>query len=343
MCREYGEKVTYTYAVGLRVPSAVSNRGEGKSKKIRNFLLLITRQQPYPYPYTMTSQEDAVAMLTAMGFEASQASEALTICGGNVEQAANYLLTGGVVSQQGQGSNARADHSVSSSQTETRTVHSSMSQYTVTQGRSACTCISLVAAEKFLQNCNAGTDPVQAVSSELLQDVVTSGVAAYQRLQSSSQSTGTSSVEHLSAEEVLQAGAFPSLVLTGGIRQGILSHDDASNPQGLRQQLTDCQSATGWTCVLITKTPETVLVCLPPTANASSASTSSDNSFLLLDSHPRPHQFDAAGSYARIHNSMQGLVQSLSIIFPVTDLGPDIPEMMAIMYNSFDLYPLRLS
>jgi hypothetical protein len=290
----------------------------------------------------MTSQEDAVAMLTAMGFEASQASEALTICGGDVEQAAaSYLLKGGVVSQQG--NNATDNSSLSQHQTETRTVHSSMSQYTVTQGRSACTCISLVAAEKFLQNCNAGTDPVQAVSSELLQDVVTSGVAAYQRLQSSSQSTGTSSVEHLSAEEVLQAGAFPSLVLTGGIRQGILSHDDASNPQGLRQQLTDCQSATGWTCVLITKTPETVLVCLPPTANASSASTSSDNSFLLLDSHPRPHQFDAAGSYARIHNSMQGLVQSLSIIFPVTDLGPDIPEMMAIMYNSFDLYPLRLS
>jgi hypothetical protein len=290
----------------------------------------------------MTAQEDAVAMLTAMGFEASQATEALTICGGNIEQAANYLLTGGVVSQGSSNNNnnnnnnargAEIDHSSSQS----RMVHSSMSQYTVTQGKSACTCMSLVAAEKFLQSSKTA-DPVEAVNSELLQDIVTSGVAAYQRLQSS---TAGSSVEHLSAEEVLAAGAFSVLSLQGGIRQGILSHDDANNPQGLLQQLTDCRSATDWTCVLITKTPETVLVCLPP-SSTNTAGTSSTEHFLLLDSHPRPQQFDAPGSYARIHDSMQGLAQSLSSIFPVTDLGSDIPEMMAIMYNSFDLYPLRL-
>jgi hypothetical protein len=224
-------------------------------------------------------------------------------------------------------------------------VHSSMSQYTVNEGRSACTCISLVTAEKFLQNSANSKDPVQAVCSELLQDTITSGVAAYQRLQSSSSSTTGSSVEHLSAEEVLAAGAFPALSLQEGIRQGILSHDDANNPQGLLQQLTDCRSATGWTCVLITKTPETVLVCLPPHSSSNTtpdADASSAEHFLLLDSHPRPQQFGAQGSYARIHDSMPGLVQSLSSIFPITDLGPDIPEMMAIMYNSFDLYPLQL-
>jgi hypothetical protein len=284
--------------------------------------------------YTMTVQEDAVAMLTAMGFEASQATEALTICGGNIEQAANYLLTGGVASQ-GNSKNApgaESDHSSS----ESRMVHSTMSQYTVVQGKSACTCMSLVAAENFLQN----TDPVQAVCPEFLQDIVTSGVAAYQRLQSSS---AGSSVEHLSAEEVLAAKAFPALSLQGGIRQGILSHDDANNPQGLLPQLTDCRSATGWTCVLITKTPETVLVCLPPSSsNAAAGAATTTEYFLLLDSHPRPQQFGAEGSYARIHDSMQGLVQSLSSIFPITDLGPDIPEMMAIMYNSFDLYPLHV-
>jgi hypothetical protein len=284
---------------------------------------------------TMTIQEDAVAMLTAMGFEASQATEALIVCGGNIEQAANYLLTGGVVSQGSSNNNARgAESDHSSSQQQSRMVHSSTSQYTVNQGKSACTCMSLVAAEKFLQNSNTA-DPVQAVCSELLQDIVTSGVVAYQRLQSSS---AGSSVEHLSAEEVLAAGSFPSLSLQGGIRQGILSHDDANNPQGLVQQLTDCRSATGWTCVLITKTPETVLVCLPP----SSTNTPGTEHFILLDSHPRPQQFGAEGSYARIHDSMPGLVQSLSSIFPITDLGPDIPEMMAIMYNSFDLYPLHL-
>lgn len=288
----------------------------------------------------MTTQvEDAATMLTAMGFEASQATEALSICGGSIEQAANYLLTGGVVSQ---GNNARGAIPDHSSSQETRMVHSSMSQYTVNQGKSACTCISLVTAEKFLQKAKT-TDPVQAMNSELLQDIVTSGVAAYQRLQSSA--TG-SPAEHLSAEEVLVAGAFPALSLQGSIRQGILSHDDANNPQGLLRQLTDCRSATGWTCVLITKTPETVLVCLPPSSSMPTTDTtgaSSTEHFLLLDSHPRPQQFGAQGSYARIHASMQGLVESLSIIFPVTDLGADIPEMMAIMYNSFDLYPLQLA
>jgi hypothetical protein len=36
------------------------------------------------------------------------------------------------------------------------------------------------------------------------------------------------------------------------------------------------------------------------------------------------------------------LIRSLEILFPPTELGSDIPEMMAAMYNSFDLYRLRL-
>jgi hypothetical protein len=34
------------------------------------------------------------------------------------------------------------------------------------------------------------------------------------------------------------------------------------------------------------------------------------------------------------------LVQSLEAIYPVTELGSDVPEMMQMMYNSFDVYPL---
>jgi hypothetical protein len=36
-----------------------------------------------------------------------------------------------------------------------------------------------------------------------------------------------------------------------------------------------------------------------------------------------------------VHSSVQK-------IFSVTDLGRDVPEYMTAMYNSFDLYPMRL-
>lgn len=282
----------------------------------------------------MASSEDAVAMLTAMGFEASQATQALSICGGNVEQAANYLLGGGPPPPPPPAAAAAADatsHSGSSNDNDVRMIHSSVSQYTIDNGKSACTCIALTAAETFLKSCDSGLDQQEAVtvSSAFLQDMVTAGLLAYEQLQS----TAGLAVEHLSAEEVMDAGAFSSLQVRGGIRQGVLSRDE-SNPMGLTQQLANCQDDESWMCVLITKTPETVLVCLPP--------RNGSGSFVLVDSHPRPQHFEASGSYGRIHSSLSSLATSLSNIFPVTDLGPDIPDMMAIMYNSFDLYPLQL-
>jgi hypothetical protein len=282
----------------------------------------------------MASREDELAMLTAMGFESAQVRQAFATTGGTLEQVANYLLSGAAAPPAVVAYGAVDDGQDAS---PVRMVHSSMSQYTVAQGKSACTCISLTAAEKFLQRIPAvaATTTTTPVTSAFLEEIVSSGVAAYQRLQTSA----GLAVEHLSAEEVLNEGGFPSLALQGGIRQGVLSNS-GSNPQGLRQQLLDCQSPNSWTCVLITKTPETVLVCLPANNRSDSGG---DSSFYLLDSHPRPQEFNAAGSYARIHNSIDALASSLSSIFPVTELGSDIPEMMTIMYNSFDLYPLQLA
>jgi hypothetical protein len=101
---------------------------------------------------------------------------------------------------------------------------------------------------------------------------------------------------------------------------------------------------------------ETVLVCLPPlsskttngdtttsTTSSSSSSSRDDNSFILIDSHPRPQQFPGATeAYARLHSSLQSLIaSSLQVLFPYTDLGSDVPELMAAMYNQFDLYRFR--
>ena len=111
-----------------------------------------------------------------------------------------------------------------------------------------------------------------------------------------------------------------------------------------RKILTQCQldAPDKWSYIacVVTKPPETVLVLLrPPNGNASPSSTS----YVLLDSHPRPNCMPHRpnGSYALFHTSLDGLVGSLKKIFPVTNLGSDVPEMMAVMYNSFDVYPFQ--
>ena len=49
-----------------------------------------------------------------------------------------------------------------------------------------------------------------------------------------------------------------------------------------------------------------------------------------------------ACAYAKLHDNLNDLIDTIQIIFPPTALDPDIPEMMAMMYNSFDLYPLAI-
>ena len=127
----------------------------------------------------------------------------------------------------------------------------------------------------------------------------------------------------MSAEEVLGQRELP-LQLIGDLRQGILSHD-SNHPLGLKALLTAAED-DGAKVVLITKTPETVMVCL--------------DQFAVLDSHPRPPM--TTNAYAKMHDNLDDLIVSLQSIFPPTELDPDVPEMMAMMYNSFDLYPLAI-
>jgi hypothetical protein len=42
------------------------------------------------------------------------------------------------------------------------------------------------------------------------------------------------------------------------------------------------------------------------------------------------------------HDNMGSLVRTLLKIFPFTDLGGDVGEMMRMMYNSFDAYVLHM-
>lgn len=267
-----------------------------------------------------------ISQLMAMGFDEASSRGALASSSGNVEKAVDILL--GVVPATAALSSSTAD-SPSAANVGVMIVCPT-SQYSVENGHSACTCIALTAATNFLQICRGGT---VALNAKFLHNMILNGVQNYKALSS------VSHVEHLSAEEVLQKDQgkrFP-LSVHGAIRQGILSND-SFHPIGMQSLLEGIQQeqqgqSNAYIAVLITKTPETVLVSLP---------LSGSGAYWLIDSHPRAAHLGADGSYAKPHPNLAALLRSLQVIFPPTDLGPDIPEMMAMMYNSFDMYPLKL-
>jgi UBA/TS-N domain. len=97
-----------------------------------------------------------------------------------------------------------------------------------------------------------------------------------------------------------------------------------------------------WMCAIITKPPETVCVFLPPRKRVVLLQESLP--YVLVDSHPRPG-LGIESAYAKFHSSLESLVSTLTTdIFPFTHLGCDDEEQdwMTAMYNSFDVYPLRL-
>jgi hypothetical protein len=286
-----------------------------------------------------SSDDEAIQTLLAMGFSESQAFDALTENGGNVEQAVNFLLAGGAAAGVG-GDSGGQDAS------ETNIIHSEVSQYTdPSNGRSACTSIALALASRVLTELHVKcTSNVQdVINSVFLGDALMQGLQVYTELRAKK----SSGVEHLSVEEILlidlPSRPFSSLIMMpDSPRQGILS-SSRNNTLGLQSVLSACQLEApehSYVAVVITKPPETILVLLPSLNAASSV----QQKYVILDSHPRPNNFAPhypSGSYALFHSDMQSLVRSLEELFPSVDLGPDVNEMMAMMYNSFDVYPFE--
>lgn len=321
----------------------------------------------------MVIRNEDVAQLTSMGFPEDQARNALQMTGGDVEMAVNSLLSGEVI-----GSNSIGDGGISSSagavsgfsDTSEASVKGSTSQYTYgSDGRSACTCIALTAAEGVANASAVNDNSGHAImTTDFLDRTIQEGVVRYRSLRDA---LATSSVEHLSAEEVLMKDneraasnhnrLFDIRLSTavGGVRQGALSRD-VEHPLGMKSVLgglindsrmerrlrsTNISSvgASPMICILITKSPETVLLCLPSADTTSGPNRGAETQkYWLVDSHPRPQLLHGVEtSYAMPHDTFDSLLQSLRDIFPFTDLGPDIPPMMADMYNMFDLYALE--
>jgi len=183
------------------------------------------------------------------------------------------------------------------------------------------------------------------VTPKFLGEMITNGVQTYERFITTNANHG-GVVEHTSVEDIFASTNktfFPSLQLIEPARQGVLSND-IHQPLHLHSLLKNCRNdassnTENWICMVITKTPETVAICLPPT----NTTTSSSLPYVLIDSHPRPNIFPSTndGSYAALHTTLGSLLETLDNIFPYTDLGDDIPDMMIMMYNSFDLYALQ--
>jgi hypothetical protein len=278
------------------------------------------------------SNDESLELLVSMGFDLDLASAALAVARGNLENAINYLtdetarsvVEASVTScSQNCASFAEPSSHSSSSDVGSSLIVASTSQYSFDGGQSACTCIALEIAEKLVLS----VDPLSELSPTFLDTALRRGIEIYESIL-------TSSVNHMSAEDAWTH--FSYLKLQGEIIQGVLSRDP-SHPQGLTEILrriycpTSSASATeygkDWVFVVLTKTPESILLCL------------SRHGYVLIDSHPRPHIWpDAFHAYAKRHKALEELVSSVQLVFPIVDLGPGVPDLMSIMYNSFDLY-----
>jgi UBA/TS-N domain len=309
-----------------------------------------------------------VATLTAMGFSEDEAIRALQQSSGNLEYAANLLLMGGAdggaplgvtggstsSSLAGRYNDRPPGDETEAAEEEDNVVLAAVSQYDLPEGRSACTCIALAAADSMLlqlQQQEQGDHNSSSTgrtssscsywSTESLTACLYRGHEIYLHYQQQQQNgSSTTTTEHTSAEELLHL--FPNLQLIDSssgafsvmIRQGLLT-DDGSCWQELLT--TTDAGPDGSTAYIITKPPETVLVYYDHHHNSSSSSSG----WWLVDSHCRPPRFRQA--YALRHETWSALQTSLQRLFPATPAIPGVAPIMMAMYNSVDVYPLRQS
>lgn len=324
-------------------------------------------------------EDNMVELIASMGFDdLSLIRTAVKVSEGNIESAINYLLSPQLLA-------SNLPHSATplpfpNISNTVETVQGTKNQFSTKNGRSACTCIALQAAEAFLTLAasNTETDGLleRIITPDFIDNVITNGAVAYETYMATIEqrdlsSTISTTPEHTSVEEVMDVCShlFPNLIrlYTKRTRQGVLSYDplDTLNLQSQLLDIFHCSSRVyhkitneneKWMCIVLTKTPETVLLILPPPPQVVGGANF-HHKFLLFDSHPRGTLYQQqqqrcdsgaqvitdvpiSQGYCRIHDSVESLCQlSLSKLFPVTNLGDDVSEMMSIMYNSFDLYP----
>ena len=190
-----------------------------------------------------------------------------------------------------------------------------ISQFTFPEGRSACTVIACEAALALM----TGTKPTK----EMVESSIREGIKEYQALQKVE-----SDSEHMSCEGVfLKSKKYVQVMDKTPYRSGETSGKDAFQSE-LEAALESAKVApNGVCCAMITKPPETVIVCITA------------GEFVVFDSHPR-QEHNINGAYTLATNDINVCASWLRNIFPfVGGLGD---SMTAQMYNSFEMTLLSL-
>ena len=196
------------------------------------------------------------------------------------------------------------------------------SQFSFTEGRSACTTIAVEAALTMMgDEDGSAVDATTFEEPSKLLTVLSRGVEEYKKIQSASP------VEHMACAEVLLLSERYGEVLEHVlVVQGLTEGRDAfvtELPETLRGALADSAPV----CAVITKPPETIVCFVHPSGKIA-----------LFDSHPRS-TLGIEGAYVSGFSSVKAAAAFLRTIFPaVGDLGD---TYMAQMYNSFELTVLR--
>lgn len=267
---------------------------------------------------------EAYETLLSMGFSPNQCQKALEISEGDLEYSINLLLSGPI--------NNDAISTNRIVEEEPLMIETDISQYTFTDGTSACSCIALNFASEFLNEVGKSKAIEDVITPDFLNASLVAGVEKYKKIPKTAS-------EHKSPEEVMtELPQSFNINFDNNIMQGVLGADDS--PFGLKQTLMNCmndEKPGEWVAVVLTKTPETLCVCMPKRQSEPDAKYN----FILIDSHPRP-QLGSSGCYALLHTSFSNLLISLRKILPITNIE-GMSSLMAEMYNSFDAYPIYKS
>lgn len=267
--------------------------------------------------------------LTSMGFSEDASRTALRECNGNLSNALDWLLAmnGGE-----KDSSCNEDSSAPSE----LIVQCAISQYSLANGRSACSCIALCAASILLthfEKCSLDEEGIRnIVTADNMSHIIMEGVQVYESIIGLSQA----GIEHMSPEEVLQKKPdilYNNVKMVGTVQSAILSSSSFSFSSFLQLSNFGSDSALHlrYSAIVLVKPPETIVVFIPPHSRGETPKLP----FILVDSHPRPPLCE--GSYAKFFRTLDSLSDSLTDIFPKLDLGPQ-DEMMNVMYNSIDAY-----
>ena len=224
----------------------------------------------------------------------------LDAAGGDVEAATRLFFAQN--EEQSQPASRQPSQPIASTQ-------SAMSQFSLPNGRSACTCIAVQACLEFLRGgACANFDPAK------IENICRKGVEIY---------NSVTQRGHLSAEEALLAEEFSSSnVSAAATFQGLTTEANA-----FEQELHRIAHGSGAVACVITKPPETLALFMATSGR-----------MWIFDSHPRPH-FGMAGAHLVEFASIPDCAGWLRTIFPGTDVGGGL---MAALYNSFELTPIRV-